>query len=282
LRPSGPALALAVSVGALLAAPARGQTPGSALPAGELPSGLRGVAFEQRPGAALPAGLAFRDEGGAIVRLGDLLGDRPAILALVYYDCPMLCTLVLNGLISSLRAIDLVPGRDFEVIAVSFDPRETPELAAAKERAYLRRYGRAAAGETPPTGEGWHFLTGAPEAIGELTDAVGFRYRYDEASGEFAHPSGLVILTPRGRISRVLYGVDYPPRDLRLALVEAAGGGIGGIVDQILLYCFHYDPATGRYTTTALTLVRLGGGLTVLALGLFVAVAWRRERQAGA
>jgi protein SCO1/2 len=254
----------------LLAAPARADDPNSAV----LPRALEGVGFDQKLDAQLPLGLAFRDESGREARLGEYFGERPVVVALVYYECPMLCTLVLNGLVRSMKALDFLPGRDFEVVAVSFDSRETPELARAKRAAYLERYAR------PGTEDGFHFLTGDAAAIDGLTRAAGFRYSFDAASGEFAHPAGILVATPDGRIARYLFGAEFAPRDLRLALVESAAGRIGTVTDQVLLYCFHYDPAAGRYTTAVMNLIRAGGIATALSLGLFVAVMWRRERKA--
>lgn len=238
-----------------------------------LPPPLRDVGIDQRLNARIPLELGFRDESGAPVALRSYFGRRPVVLALVYYECPMLCTMVLNGLLKSLRAINLDAGRDFEVVTVSFDPGETPELAAAKKQSYVERYGR-------PTGAaGWHFLTGEEEAIRKLTQAVGFRYKYDPATNQFAHASAIMVLTPDGRLARYLYGIEYAPRDLRLALVEASAGKIGTPVDQVLLYCFHYDPATGRYSLLIMNIIRAAGVATVLALGLFMVVMFRRDRR---
>jgi protein SCO1/2 len=207
------------------------------------------------------------------VRLGDFFGKRPVVLALVYYECPMLCTQILNGLAASLGTITLDAGREFDVVAVSFDPRETPALAAEKKRSYLARYRR------PGSEQGWHFLTGEAAAISALTEAVGFRYRFDPATGQFAHGSAVFVLTPSGELSRYFYGIEYAPRDLRLALVESADSRIGTPVDQLLLYCFHYDPATGKYGAVALNMIRLGGVATVLAIAGFVLWSWRREKR---
>jgi protein SCO1/2 len=239
-----------------------------------LPKPLDQVGFDQRLGQPVPAELRFRDETGRQVRLADYLGRKPVVLVLAYYECPMLCTMVLNGLVGSLRALEFSAGREFDIVTVSFDPREPPALAAAKKSGYLSRYGRAGAAA------GWHFLTGAEPEIQSLTRAVGFRYVYDPESDQFAHASGIVILTPDGRIARYLYGVEFAPRDLRLGLVEASANRIGSVVDQVLLFCFHYDPKTGRYSAAALGSVRIGAALTVAALGLFVASMVRRERRA--
>jgi protein SCO1/2 len=254
----------------MTAAPARAEDPNSAV----LPKALEGVGFYQRLEQALPLELKFRDETGREVALGSYFGERPVIVALVYYECPMLCGLVLNGLVSSMKALDFLPGRDFEFVAVSFDPKETPELAAAKRASYVERYAR------PGTDQGIHFLTGDQAAITALTRAAGFRYTFDEPSQQFAHPAGITIATPEGKIARYLFGADFAPRDLRLALVEAAAGRIGTVTDQVLLYCFHYDPAAGRYTAAVMNLIRAGGLATVLSLGLFVTVMWRRDRRA--
>ena len=263
------------AVGALAMAlttitPARAEDPNSAV----LPKALEGVGFDQKLDQQLPLALRFRDQSAREVALGDYFGKRPVVMALVYYDCPMLCTLVLNGLVSSMKALDFLPARDFDVVAVSFDPREKPDLAHAKRAAYLERYGR------PGTEDGFHFLTGDAQAIAALTQAVGFRYSFDKESGQFAHPAGIFVATPDGRISRYLFGADYAPRDLRLALVESAAGRIGTVTDQLLLYCYHYDPASGRYTTAVMNLIRAGGIATALSLGLFVTVMWRRDRKA--
>jgi protein SCO1/2 len=196
------------------------------------------------------------------------------VLSLVYYQCPMLCTLTLNGLASALSVLTFDVGKDFDVVTVSFEPKETAPLAAAKKKAHLERYRR------PGAAEGWHFLTGDAPAIASLTRAVGFRYAWDAETRQYAHPAGLLVLTPEGRIARYMYGVEYAPRDLRLALVEASQRRIGNPVDAVLLYCYQYDPARGRYAASVLGLVRLGGILTVLGLAAFVLVSLRRERAA--
>jgi len=237
-----------------------------------LPPALRGVAFEQRLGEALPLDAIFTDSDGTTLRLGDLFGQRPVVVALVYFECPMLCNLVLNGVVASLRAVEFDAGDAFDVVVVSFDSRETPKLAAAKKANYVKSYGRA------ETASGWHFLTGDEANITRLTEAVGFRYVYDEERDEFAHSAGLVLATPEGEISRYFYGIEFPPRDLRLGLVEAADSKIGTVADQVLLFCFHYDPATGRYSLATLNAVRVGGVLTVAALLAFMLTALRRER----
>jgi protein SCO1/2 len=236
-----------------------------------LPAPLRQVGYDQRLGAQLPLDLPFRDEAGRPLRLRDVFGERPVVLVLAYYDCPMLCGVVLTDLVASLKTLQLAPSRDFEVVVASIDPTETPSQAFATKRDALVRYGRKG------TDGGWHFLTGSQASIDRLTRAVGFRYTHDAATGEYAHAAGLVIATPGGRVSRYLLGLEYPPRDVRLGLIESAGGRIGTVVDKVLLYCFHYDPAAGRYSAMTMNLVRLGGIATVLGLGLLVALLRRRE-----
>ena len=195
------------------------------------------------------------------------------LLAPVYYRCPMLCTQILNGVASALKAVSLRPGKDFEVVAFSFDPKDTPELASSKKATYMRRYGR------PETANGWHFLTGDPANIKTLMDAVGFHYKYDPSTDQYAHASGVMIITPDGRLSKYFYGVEYAPRDLRLGLVEASANRIGSPVDQILLFCYHYDPATGKYGAITMNIVRAGGAGFVLVSGAFLLVMFRRERR---
>ena len=235
------------------------------------PPALRGVGLDQRLGEVVPAALTFRDEAGKPVQLAEYLGKGPVILTLNYYECPMLCTLQLKGLVSALRTLSLEPERDFTIVTVSINPKETPDLAARKKAAYVKEYHRKGAEA------GWHFLTGEEAPIRELAKAVGFRYSFDQASGQYAHAAGIMILTPDGRLSRYFYGVEIAPRDLRLGLVESSAGRIGNLADVVLLYCFHYDPATGRYGVAALTSMRVGGAATVLALGTFVLLMLRRE-----
>jgi protein SCO1/2 len=238
-----------------------------------LPPLLKEVGFDQRLDEPLPLDLTFVDETGKSVTLGDCFGRRPVVLALAYFECPMLCTQVLNGLASSMKGMNLDAGDDFDVITVSFDPEDKPGVAAARRDVVLQRYGR-------PVGEtGWRFLTGDPEAIRRLTEAVGFRYVYDPKSDQFAHASGVVVLTRGGRISRYLFGVEYAPRDLRLALVEASENRIGNLVDQVMLFCYHYDPEAGKYGAVAIGSLRVGGALTLLALGTFFFFMLRRERK---
>jgi protein SCO1/2 len=237
------------------------------------PAPLQGVGIDQRLNEQVPMDLTFRDEVGKSVRLGDYFGSKPVILALVYYKCPMLCTLTLNGLERTMRVMPLDVGNQYTVVTVSFDPRETPALAAAKKQEYLAHYGR------PGGAAGWHFLTGEESSIHPLTDIVGFHYNYDPQSGQYAHTTGLVVLTPQGKIARYFYGVEFSPRDLRLSLVEASANKIGSPVDEILLFCFHYDPATGKYGLVIMRVIQIAGVVTVLALGSFMALMLRRERE---
>jgi protein SCO1/2 len=236
-----------------------------------LPPSLRGVGFDQRLDAQVPPELHFHDSDGRDVRLGDYFNGKPLILVLAYYRCPMLCTEVLNGLTRCMLDLPFEVGKDFTVLTVSFDPREKPELAAAKKATYLERYGR------PGAEVGWHFLTGDPEAIRRLTAAVGFRYTYDAANDQFRHASGIVLLTPQGRTSRYFYDIRFSSRDVRLGLVEASQNRIGSPVDQLLLFCFHYNPEEGKYGTAVMNIVRAGGVLTVLAIGTLCGLMWRRE-----
>jgi len=240
------------------------------------PAALRNVGIDQHLDAQVPLDLTFRDETGASVRLGDYFGKKPVILTLVYYECPMLCTVILNGLVGALRTLKLSVGDQFDMITVSFNPTETPALAAAKKDSYLQRYGR------PGAADGWHFLTGDEPAIRKLADTVGFRYTYVPEHKEYAHAAGITVLTPAGKIARYLFGVEFAPRDLRLAIVEASQNKIGTPIDHLLLYCFHYDPVTGTYSATAMNIVRLGGGVTVIALAAFLLAMRRRERQRAA
>jgi protein SCO1 len=245
-------------------------------PADARPNILRDVRFEQRLDDQIPLDLEFTNERGERVKLGSYFGERPVILALVYYECPMLCTQVLTGLVSALGVLQFSVGKEFDVIAVSFDPGEGPGLASAKKDAYVARYDR------PGTEQGWHFLTGSEASITALTDAVGFHYKYDRAIDQFAHAAGVTLLTPGGRIARYFFGIEYSPRDLRFGVLEASENRIGSPIDQVLLYCYHYDPSTGTYGFVALSLVRAGGVATILAMATFWIVMWRRERRAEA
>jgi protein SCO1/2 len=240
--------------------------------AASVPKALREVGFDQNLDQQVPLDIAFRDESGRTVTLGDYFTGKPVVLALVYYDCPMLCTQVLNGMVSSLKTLSMNVGQDFQVVTVSFDPREKPALAAAKKAGYIERYGR------PGAAAGWHFLTGDQPSIDRLTKAVGFRYVWDKDLKQFAHPTGIMVLTPEGKLARYLFGIEYGPRDLRFALIDATKGKIGTAVDQVLLYCYHYDPSTGRYGLVVMRMVRIAGAATVLLLGAFIAIMVRKER----
>jgi len=232
------------------------------------------VGFDQRLGERLPLEAEFRDEAGKPVRLGDYFGDKPVLLALVYYHCPMLCTMISNGVASSFKGIPFEPGREFEVVFVSFDPTDTPERAAEKKAAAVERYGKAG------TAPGWHFLTGDAASIAALTSATGFRYVKDESNGEFAHAAGVMVATPDGRLARYVFGIDYAPKDLKLALVEASEGKIGGVVEKLLLLCYHYDTALGRYTAVSMLWLRIAAAGTLAALVLLIAFFLLRERRA--
>ena len=221
----------------------------------------------------MPLTLKFKDEQGREVALGDYFGRRPVILVLAYYECPMLCTQVLNGLVSAIGVLNFSVGKEFDIVTVSFDPGETPELARGKKAAYLERYKREGAED------GWHFLTGSQHSITQLTRAVGFRYAYNAEVDQYAHPSGIIVATPDGRLSRYFYGIEYGPRDLRLALIEAADRKIGSPVDQLLLACFHYDPKSGKYSLAIMRLVQTAGILTVVAIGLTILMLRRRDRR---
>jgi protein SCO1/2 len=233
---------------------------------------LEKVKIDHKLGSTVPLDLEFRDEQGATVAFKDYFQGKPVILVLAYYRCPMLCNQVLNGVVESLQGISFDAGKEFQVVVVSFDAREQPPLAAAKKANYVEHYGRTDAEN------GWHFLTGDQPEIDRLTQAVGFPYIYDSARDQFAHDSCIMILSPEGRISSYLFGVAYPSRDLRFALVEASSGGIASPIDHIMLLCFHYDPTTGRYSTSVLSIVRVAGAVTVLILGMFLFRAWRRDR----
>ena len=236
-----------------------------------LPKVLERVGFDQRIGEQLPLDVVMRDESGRTVRLGEYFTDLPVLLVPAYYECPMLCTLVLNGVTSALKALPFSVGKEFRVVVFSFDPRDTPEKAAGKKRSYVGEYRRAGADAD------WHFLTGDEAQIRRLTEAIGFRYTWEEASQQYAHATGIVIATPHGRMAQYFYGVEFSPRDLRLALIESSKERIGTVVDQLLLFCFHYDPATGTYSKLALDAVRVGGVLTLAGLATFVLVMLRRD-----
>jgi len=252
------------------------------------------VSFDQKLGADVPLGLQFRDEAGEIVELKSFCGQKPVILTPVYYGCPMLCTQVLNGLVTSLRALGLEPGKDFEIVSFSISPSEEPALAAEKKEKYLRSLGQTGAGA------GWHFLTALPLPAGEptlaadgeplgpgadnihaLTQSVGFRYWYDRELGQYAHEPGIVVLTPGGRVSKYLFGIEFDARTLKFALIEASGGKVGTLVDQLWMMCFHYDPATGKYGLMLTGALKIAGAIFLIALSTFIFLQLRREHRGG-
>ncbi len=262
----------AIFTALLISAPAFGQGMTKGImspPANVRPPGLQNVGIEQHLDEQIPPDLSFRDETGKPVRLGDYFGKKPVILNLVYYNCPMLCGEVLSGLEGALRVLKFDVGKEFDVLTVSFDPRETPDMATKKKAEFLKRYGRAGAAE------GWHFLTGPQESIDVLTKAAGFQYQYDPKTGQFAHATAIMILTPEGKIAQYYYGVDYAPKDLRLGLIQASQNKIGTLADQVLLYCYHYDPTTGKYGAIISRVLKLAGLATILGLGILMTVLIR-------
>jgi protein SCO1 len=256
-------------------APAAGYKRDPGMTASTIPAPLREIGFDQNLDQLVPLDTSLIDEAGRAVRLGDFFGKRPVVLVFAYYDCPMLCTQVINGLSSALGVLSLEPGKDFEIVTVSFDPRDTPATATAKKAVYLDRYKR------PGAAAAWHFLTGKPASITRLTRAAGFRYVWDDQTKQFAHPTGVIVLTSEGRLARYLFGIEYGPRDLRLALVEASAGKVGTPVDALLLYCYHYNPMTGRYGLVIMRAMRIAGAATVFALAGFIFIMLRREKRHG-
>jgi protein SCO1/2 len=259
-----------------MAAPALAQMKGDIVkwnipPSSDRLPTLKNVGVDQHLDAQVPLSLEFRDETGKSVRLGEYFGKRPVILNLAYYGCTMLCGEVQSGIIGSLRALQFNPSTDFDIVTVSFDPKETPEQAAAKKQSLLLRYHR------PGAEQGWHFLTGDQRNIEALTKSVGFDYQYDPNSGQWAHAAAVIVLTPQGKISKYFYGVEFAPKDLRFGLIEASQNKIGTIVDQMLLYCYHYNPATGKYGAVIMNVLRLAGVVTALILGGFVLIMFRRD-----
>ena len=235
------------------------------------PPNTSGTGFEQRLGNQIPLDAQFQDETGAPVALGKFFYDKPVLLAPVYFECPMLCSQILSGAVAAMRPLSLRPGSDFEVVAVSFNPADTPQIAAAKREHYAASYSSRAGTN------GFHFLTGTPSSISAVTDAIGFHYRWDPDSKTFIHPSGIVLLTPEGSVSRYLYGVNYEPKDLKLGLIESSHNRVGSPVDQILLLCYHYDPKTGKYGATVINTLRAAGILTLIALVIGMVLLWRRD-----
>ena len=240
-----------------------------------LPEALQKIGIDQKLGDQLPLDVDFKDENGKTVKLGDYFkSGRPVILALVYYECPMLCNEVLNGLTGSLKGISLDAGKDFDVVAISFDARENdkPDLAKNKKASYMERYGR------PGTENGWHFLTGPQDSIDKVTKAAGFNYAWDEKTNQFAHAGGIMITTPGGKLSRYFYGIDYAPVDVKFGLMDSAEAKIGNPAEKLLLYCYHYDPASGKYGLAILRVIRLGGVATLAIMGAMFIVFWRRNK----
>jgi protein SCO1 len=260
------------------------QDPGSIGPADGLtpparqdqkPQILQQVGIDQKLNTQLPLDLTFRDESGKTVRLGDYFGTKPVIVSLVYYRCPMLCEQVLNGMTAALNVLKFDVGKEFNIVTVSIDPTETPEMAAKKKEVFLHRYQR------PTAAQGWAYLTGDQANISQLAKAVGFRYVYDERTKQYAHASGIMVATPQGRLAQYYYGIEYSPKDLRLGLIEASQNKIGTVVDQLVLYCYHYDPETGHYGAIVMRMLRIGGTLTMVLLGGLVITMLRRDTQAG-
>jgi len=271
-------LMLAITAAPLVAQNGRGPMMGGGImspPASQRPPGLQFVGIEQHLNAEIPGNLEFRDELGNPVKFGDYFGHgRPVILNLGYYQCPMLCSELLEGLVGSMKALTLELGQDFDVVTLSFNPAETTDMAAAKKRDIMKRYGRANADR------GWHFLTGRADQIKALTDAVGFQYEFDPKTGQYAHATAIVLLTPDRHIAEYFYGVEFSPRDLRLGLVEASQGKIGNITDSVLLYCYHYDPRAGKYGAVISNVLKISGLATILILGSFIFVMYRADRSA--
>ena len=244
-----------------------------------MPATLKNVGIEQKLNEQLPLDAQFKDDNGDVVSLGKYFNrGKPVILALVYYECPMLCNEVLNGLTGSLKGISFDAGKDFDVIAISFDARENdkPDLAKNKKASYVARYGHEG------TADGWHFLTGTQENIDKVTKAVGYNYKFDEATNQFAHAGGIMILTPEGKLSRYFYGIDYAPKDLKFGIMDSAQSKIGNPAEQLYLYCFHYDPATGKYGLAILRVIRLAGVVTILGLLAMFFVFWRNNKKKAA
>jgi len=274
-RASARAVAVVGLIGSLTVAPLHAQKsrPAPGIAAGTPVSALKEIGIDQHPNAKMPLDLEFNDERGGIVKLGEFFGPRPVVLALVYYTCPMLCTQVLSGFAGSLQGVTFTVGKEYDVLVVSFDPGETPAMATSRKKEFTRRFIRAA------TPENIHFLTGRESSIKALTSAVGFRYVYDATLDQYAHPAAITVLTPAGHVSRYLYGVEFAPRDLKLALVEASQGKVGSITDQMLLLCYHYDPESGKYGLVIMNFVRAAGALTVLLLVGWIVLSLRRERR---
>ena len=252
----------------------RGQESG---PASQADAGsLKDIGIEQHLDQQIPLDLQFKDEDGNTVQLGKYFKKgRPVILTLVYYQCPMLCSEVLSGLNSAMQVMKFTAGNEYEVVTVSIDPRDTPEVAKAKKASYLKEYNR------PGAEDGWHFLTGQPDNIAKLAQTVGWKYRWEPKMNQFVHAAGIMLVTPQGKLAQYYYGIEYAPKDLRLGLIEASQDKIGNLVDAVLLYCYHYDPHTGKYGAVVSNMLRIGGAATILLLGGFIVLMVRRESHAG-
>jgi len=248
----------------------------SGIVASNVPPQFKDVTFKQQLGKRLPLDVRFKDEAGQSVALGDYFGKKPVVLAFVYYQCPMLCTQVMNGISSALKVLPYTAGEEFDVVLISFDPRDTPEAANAKKRAHLEHWAARS------TASGWHFLTGDEASIAQVTSAAGFTYQWDAETQQFAHVSGLLVATPDGTLSRYFYGVEFSPKDLRLALVDSSNGRVGSVVDELLLYCYQYDPSHGKYGAVFMNIMRLGGVLTMIFIGGLILVMRRRETRIAA
>jgi protein SCO1 len=270
---NGRGIALRALASVLLLSPFAFGIRASAQPAGVRPPVLKDVGIDQLLNNQVPLDLEFRDESGRTVKLAEYFKDKPVVLSLVYYDCPRLCTQVLNGLLGALKTLPMTPGKEFVNLSVSFDPRETPQLAATKKAEYLNRYDR------PGAEAGWHFLTGDEAAIQALTKAVGFRYLWDPVTKQYAHAGGIMILTPQGKVSRYFYGIEYAPRDLRFGVIDASAGKVGSVADRVILYCYMYDPDRGTYGLVVMRLLRIFGSLTVVTLLALFLYLRRKEKQ---
>lgn len=254
----------------------RAYEPGKTVDSKGLPPALKNVSIEQKLNQPLPLDAIFSDENGAKVKLGDYFGrGKPVVIALVYFECPMLCTEVLNGLTGSLKGISLDAGKDFDVVAISFDAREDgkSDLVKSKKDSYVARYGR------PDSANGWHFLTGAQSEIDKVTKSLGFNYYWDDETNQFAHAGAVMVITPQGLISRYLYGIDYPPRDLKFAIMESGEERIGSLAEQLYLYCFHYNPATGTYGLAVITVIRVFGIAVLLGIIAMWIYFWQRNKR---
>ena len=263
-----------VATAQMTGAPTAGYKREPGMASSAVPTALRDIGFDQHLDQPIPLDVPFRDESGRTVRIGDYFGHRPVVLLFAYYDCPMLCTQVINGLSTALNVLSLAPGKDFEIVTVSFNPRDTPDTAQAKKSVYIEHYKQAGAAAA------WHFLSGDQRSIDRLTKVAGFRYAWDAETEQYAHPTGVIVLTPDGRLARYLFGIEYSPRNLRYAIVEASAGKVGNPVDQLLLYCYHYDPMTGRYGLVVMRTIRVAAAGTLFALGGFILVMVRKDKRA--